>query len=60
MILLRLYMYVMNELFERNAQLLLDADAGYYFKIQKEESNLRSAKHLKNGYYVECGMNSHK
>ena len=54
-----LYMYVMNELFERNAQLLLDADAGYYFKIQKEESNLRSAKHLKNGYSVECGMNSH-
>jgi len=54
-----LYMYVMNELFERNAQLLLDADAGYYFKIQKEESNLRSAKYLKNGYFIECGMNSH-
>ena len=54
-----LYMFIMNELFERNAQLLLDANAGYYFKIQKEESNLRSGKYLKNGYYIECGMNSH-
>ena len=31
---------IMNELFERNVQLLLDANAGNYFKIQKEESNL--------------------
>ena len=53
-----LYIYVINELFERSPQLLLNADAGSYYKIQKEASNLRSAKYLKNGYYIECGMNS--
>lgn len=52
-----LYMYVLKELFDRNAHLLLNNELN--FKIDKDPSIFRSPKHLVNGYYIESNIDSH-
>ena len=50
-------MYVLKELFDRNAHLLLNNELN--FKIDKDPSIFRSPKHLVNGYYIESNIDSH-
>tara|TARA_X000000950_G_scaffold288120_1_gene403426 strand:+ start:158 stop:2665 length:2508 start_codon:yes stop_codon:yes gene_type:complete len=52
-----LYMYVLKELFDRNAHLLLNNELN--FRIDKDPSIFRSPKHLVNGYYIESNIDSH-
>lgn len=52
-----LYMYVLKELFDRNAHLLLNNELN--FRIDKDPSIFRSPKHLVNGYYIDSNIDSH-
>lgn len=54
----QMYMYVIQKLFEKNPQLLLEAKD--YFKLSRNPKEFRSPQELDNGYYLEANLSSNQ
>jgi uncharacterized protein with ParB-like and HNH nuclease domain len=52
----KMYMYVLNELYNINSQLLTTSDD--VFKISRNRDEFRSAQEVTNGWYVETNIDS--
>ncbi len=52
----QMYFYVIEKLYEKNAQLLLGAKD--IFKITRTVSNFRAPQELQNGYFIESNIHS--
>lgn len=52
----QMYFYVIEKLFEKNAQLLLEAKN--IFKITRNSSDFRAAQELQSGYFIESNIDS--
>lgn len=52
----QMYFYVIEKLYEKNAQLLLEAKD--IFKISRNASDFRTPQELQSGYFIESNMDS--
>tara|TARA_B110000908_G_C10248427_1_gene450300 strand:- start:379 stop:2880 length:2502 start_codon:yes stop_codon:yes gene_type:complete len=52
----QMYFYVIEKLYEKNAQLLLEAKD--IFKITRNASDFRASQELQSGYFIESNMDS--